>query len=499
MLVTCRQMREAEERLFTTGVSAAELMDEAGRGIAEVVRQFFPKPGALILYLGAGNNAGDALVAARELRKDGWRLHARLSAEPERMKDLPLNHWRALPEMQRLESAPDRSWRPAGPLVLLDGLLGIGAAGELRPGVRALAAEMNALRQSHQARTVAMDIPSGLDGDTGIPAADAVIADITAVVGCIKSGLVTDPATAHVGRISLVPLAELRTCEGDDFAQVLTPEVLRPWLPRRAFEMHKGQAGRVGVLAGSRGYLGAARLACEGALRAGAGLVTLLVKEEVYPLLVTTLPPEIMVKPVADYREALDMRFDALAVGPGLGFGAEAEILDVLRDATAPAVIDADALTMAAKFGLEAVRAMPGARLLTPHPGEMSRLITAHPEWRDLPRRALAEAVAAELPGHVCLLKGARTVIACQGAATLFNSTGHPGMATGGMGDVLTGVCAAYIGQGLALHQAAGVGAWLCGRAAEIASLGQAQESVLPTDVIRCLGRAWGELLEGAR
>ena len=404
-------MREAEERAFAGGMSAADLMEEAGQGCAAAVRQFYPRPGTRVLYLGSGNNAGDALVAARELQKLGWSLCVRLSSEPGRMKELPHRHWQALPGMRRL-AGPDESPAAAGPLVLLDGLLGIGATGELRPPLRALAAEMNALRLTRHARTVAMDIPSGLDGDTGLPVPDAVVADVTAVIGCLKAGLVADGAAAHAGRLCLIPLAGLRPAEGDAGAAPLTPDLLRPWLPRRSFEMHTGQAGRVGVIAGSRGFLGAARLACEGALRAGAGLVTLLVKEDAYPLLATTLPPEVMVRPVADYREALDLDLDVLAVGPGLGFQAQDEILDLLCAATIPAVIDADALTMVGKAGLDSVRAMRGPRLLTPHPGEMQRLIAAHPAWRDLPRRLLAETLAAELPGHVCLLKGARTVIA---------------------------------------------------------------------------------------
>jgi NAD(P)H-hydrate epimerase len=495
MLVTCRQMREAEERVFAAGGNAAHLMEEAGRGIAHVVRQFFPQPGTLILYLGTGNNAGDALVAARELQHSGWRLYARLAAEPARMKELPKRHLESLPGLMMLAEEPRVECSGNGPLVLLDGLLGIGSQGALRPGLQALAAEMNALRITAAASTVAMDIPSGLDGDTGIPTTDTVVADVTAVVGHIKAGLVSDTATPHVGRIAWVPLMDLRDGQGDVGACALTPALLRAWLPRRSFEMHKGEAGRVGIIAGSRGFLGAARLACEGALRAGAGFVSLLVKEDAYSLMVTAMPPEVMVKAVKDYREALDMRFDVLAIGPGLGFQAETEVMEVLARATMPVVVDADALTMVGKHGgLQTLCDMAGLRLLTPHPAEMARLTVGHAEWNDLARRPLAETVAAEMKHHTLLLKGARTVIATPGQATLFNTTGHPGMATGGMGDVLTGVCASLIGQGISLHHAAGLGAWLCGRAAELAALEQAQEAVIPSDVISWLGAARQEL-----
>lgn len=501
MLVTCRQMREAEERVFAAGGSAAALMESAGRGIAGVVRQFFPASGTLVLYLGAGNNGGDALVAARELQREGWRVLARLSTEPAKMKELPRRHLGALPGVVILSGPPDPQGMNdgGGPWVLLDGLLGIGSQGEMRPALRELAAEMNALRITAPAFTVAMDIPSGLDGDSGQPGPDTVVADVTAVVGQVKAGLVADGAASHVGRIALVPLAALEDGPGagDPGACALTPRLVRAWLPRRPFDMHKGQAGRVGIIAGSRGFLGAARLACAGALRAGAGLVSLLVKEEAYPLMVTALPPEVMVKPVRDYRECLQMKFDALAIGPGLGFEWEDEILAVLAQAAAPMVVDADALTIAAKHGLEIWAAMAGPRLLTPHPGEMARMIAPRPPWQSLDRRSLAEAVAGELGRHCVLLKGARTVIASPGQSTFFNTTGHPGMATGGMGDVLTGVCAGLAGQGISLHHSAGLGAWLCGRAAEIAALKSAPESVLPTDVIERLGAAWAGLLAG--
>lgn len=494
MLVTCRQMQELEEKAFAQGVSAASLMEQAGIGIAAVVRQFFPKPGTLILYLGSGNNAGDALVAGRELQKNGWQVLARFSGEPEKMKPLPLGHWQSLQGVTRLGTAPAGAM-PA-PLILLDGLLGIGTQGDLRPHLRTLSDEMNGLRHSHGATTVAMDIPSGLDGDTGKPGAGCVIADITVTVAAVKKGLVADAAVQHVGRLAVVPLPELDAFAptSEDQAQALTPAYLRSLLPRRAFDFHKGQAGRVGILAGSRGFYGAAELVCRGALRAGAGLVTLIVKEDAYPVLAQRVPAEVMVKPVKDYREVLDMRFDALGIGPGLGFEHEAEYLSVIASSPVHAVIDADALTALARRGHDILDNC-ASRLLTPHPGEMARLM---PDSGSLPRRVQAETWAHEDHGHTLLLKGSRTVIATQGQTTLFNSTGHPGMATGGMGDVLTGVCTALIGQGIAIHPAAGLGAWLCGRAAELHAVSQSPESTLPSDVIDHLGTAWRELVIGS-
>jgi NAD(P)H-hydrate epimerase len=490
MLVTCQQMQEIEQEAFDRGIQASDLMEDAGCGIAREIVQLFPQPGSLILYLGSGNNAGDALVAARELQKLGWQLLARLSAAPEAMKMLPRRHLDHLAEMPRLSAPPVRFIKH--PVLVLDGLLGIGTRGELRPAMRAMTAELNALRLQHHVVTVAMDLPSGLNADTGIPCEDCVVADITITIGYAKQGLVADAATAHVGRLALVPLPNLEKDKEPLPRSLLTPELIRDWLPRRTFDFHKGQAGRVGILAGSPGFLGAAEMACRGALRAGAGLVTLIVKEDTYSLLTMRLPPEVMVKVVNDYREVLSMRFDALGIGPGLGFAHEAEILAVIREASPSAVIDADALTMVAK---EPAVLKAGLRLLTPHPGEMARL---RPDFSHLDRTEQVESAAQYFKSHTILFKGARTVIASMHEETFYNTTGHPGMATGGMGDVLTGVCAALIGQGIAVHPAAAIGAWVCGRAAEMAAQSQAQISILPTDVIEHLGCAFFNLESGA-
>jgi len=483
MLVTCQQMQEIEQQAFDRGIQASDLMEAAGCGIAREIAKLFPQPGSLILYLGSGNNAGDALVAARELQKLGWQLLARLSAAPEVMKTLPRFHLDHLSDMPRLTASPVRFEKY--PVLALDGLLGIGTRGELRPAMRAMTAELNALRLQHHAVTVAMDLPSGLNADTGIPCEDCVVADVTITIGYAKQGLVADAATAHVGRLALVSLPDLEERKDSVPRSLLTPELIRDWLPRRAFDFHKGQAGRVGILAGSPGFLGAAEMVCRGALRAGAGLVTLIVKEDTFNLLSSRLPPEVMVNVIQDYREVLSMRFDALAIGPGLGFEHEVEIMSVIREASPCAVIDADAITMVAK---DPYVLKTGLRLLTPHPGEMARL---RPNLSHLDRTEQAENAAQDLKPHTILFKGARTVIATKHEETYYNTTGHPGMATGGMGDVLTGVCAALIGQGIPVHQAGALGAWTCGRAAEIAAQNQAQISILPTDVIEHLGHAF--------
>ncbi|MDB6139386.1 MAG: Bifunctional NAD(P)H-hydrate repair enzyme [Verrucomicrobiaceae bacterium] len=491
MSVTCSQMQEIERKAFARGVSAAALMEEAGRGMACAVRQFCPKPGLLVMYLGKGNNAGDALVAGRELQRDGWRLAARMSGEPGEMKPLPHTYWRALgTSVEVLAAVPAHR----GPVVLFDGLLGIGANGPLTGVLRVLAAEMNHLRRTRHAVTVAMDIPSGLNGDTGEPAEDTVMADITITVAQVKAGLLADAALDHVGRLVVVPLPELQAEAGSAGPEAITSTLLRPALPRRSFGMHKGKAGRVAIIAGGRGFLGAGVLCSLGALRGGAGLITLVAKADAYELLAMKLPPEIMVKQVKSYEEAME-GYDAIAMGPGLGFEHEQEVVAVFRNAKQPVVVDADALTLLARHGIPSAQ---GPRLFTPHPGEIQRLIKDRPEWQKLGRCELAEAFAHAHPGSTVLFKGSRTVVATSGLPTRFNTTGHPGMSTGGIGDVLTGLAAALIGQGISLHDAASLGSWLVGRAAEISLRdgGRSAEALSATDIAGTLGQAFDGLRE---
>jgi hydroxyethylthiazole kinase-like uncharacterized protein yjeF len=490
-LVTCAEMKALEESAFARGVEAEDLMDLAGRRLGEFVRDFYARPGSAVAYLGKGNNGGDALVALEVLREAGWQVGVRCPFSASELGELPQKKLGELGAPRWGGEVEALVGRPR-PLVLLDGLLGIGGRGPLREPLRKMAVEMNALRLEQGAQTVAVDVPSGVDGDLGTVHRDAVMADLTCTIGVAKYGLVADEGVDHVGRLQLIPLPELLGLEGGD--QILTAERLRSFLPVRAFSMHKGGAGRVGLVAGSRGYLGAAVLAATGALRGGAGLVTLYVPKKLYPLMMTpSLPPELMVKPVESYLEVLEDRLDVLALGPGLGRLRKElgkEVLRLMREWDGPMVVDADALNLVARR--EAWDVVDEQTLLTPHPGEMGRLL---PNDFEGDRGARARALV-ELSGASVLFKGARTVITAPESALFYNTTGTPGMATGGQGDLLTGVLGALMGQGLSPLNAACLGAWLAGRAAEraLAEDGQSEESLLPSDVAGALGRAFGEL-----
>jgi NAD(P)H-hydrate epimerase len=244
----------------------------------------------------------------------------------------------------------------------------------------------------------------------------------------------------------------------------------------------------VGLIAGSRGFVGASILCSEAAARAGAGLITLYVPEEIYNLVVTIVAPEIMVKPTSNFRSVLDDRLDAIGMGPGLGSTRRPEILDVVAHFAGPMVVDADALN-ALSTAVVQLKNCAGPRLLTPHPGEMSRLWSTSGKNRIEIVKEFTSAYPATL-----LLKGSRTVVGQAGKPAAYNSTGSPGLATGGSGDVLTGVCAAFLARGISPYDAARLGAWLCGRAAELAADHLSEESMLPTDLFAYLGAVFREL-----
>jgi ADP-dependent NAD(P)H-hydrate dehydratase / NAD(P)H-hydrate epimerase len=475
-------MRTAEEAAFARGISAEELMEQAGAGIARAIGKFFPRPGKCVVFAGKGHNAGDAFVAARCLAESGWKIQTRLIFPEEELSPLTRKELRALPDHK---SGTDH------PTIILDGLLGLGAHPPLREPVRGAARQINSLGKAG-AYVVAVDLPSGLDGDTGAADDDCVVSDFTITVGCAKSGLVADGALDFVGRLEVVPLAKLQP-EKSDGAELATPEALRDLLRRRPYSSYKNQFGRIGIVAGSRGFTGAAIMCSLGALRAGAGLVEVFVPEEIYEIIAAAAAPEAMVKPIKSYRDLLEEPVDVWAVGPGLGKSHAAEILPLIRDTRQPMVVDADGLNILSE-DMRALKKIQGPRLLTPHPGEMKRLFPNENRSR------------ADLAGEFCakykvtlLLKGSRTLVAEAGHPLSYNTTGNPGMATGGMGDILTGVCAGLLGAKLTPNDAARIGAWVCGRAAELAIFNgsASEESLLPRDVLDLLGAAFKELRAG--
>jgi len=517
-------MRAAEHAAFAGGVQVEALMNEAGAGVAQAVSKFFQKPGRCIVFAGKGHNAGDALFAAQCLQRSGWKIEVRLAFKEDDCSDLTRKKLgdlcRRSPEI--LDAAKSRTAKKdlvatpvelsAGatdqiaktpnststeacsvvevPLVILDGLLGVGGKPPLREPIRAACRAINQLRTTNGAYVFAVDLPTGLDTDSGKADRDCVVADFTVTIAYAKPGLVADGAVNYVGRIEVVPLDELLPPKTKPKEIIAAPIAFRALLPRRKYNSYKNQFGRVGVVAGSKGFVGAALMASQGALRAGAGLVEVFVPEEIYEIVAGAAFMEAMVKPVASYRQLLKEKVDVWAVGPGLGKSRAAEMLELVEKIKQPMVLDADGLNIVSQK-ISVLRRCKGKRLLTPHPGEMKRLFPDDQQSRG----KTATKFCGRFPVTL-LLKGSRTIVAERGRPLSYNTTGNPGMATGGMGDVLTGVCAGLLGQGLSPYDAARVGAWLCGRAAEIAMFNgnQSEQSLLPRNVLQHLGDAFKEL-----
>jgi len=517
-------MRAAERTAFANGVQVEALMNKAGAGVAQTVTKFFQKPGRCIVFAGKGHNAGDALFAAQCLERRGWKIEVRLTFKEADCSDLMRKKLSDLcrrpPEIvggvpsetantnlvatlievspgatdqvatTQNSTATEECSGNAAPLVILDGLLGVGAKPPLREPIRAACRVINQLRTTESAYVFAVDLPTGLDTDSGKADRDCVVADFTVTIGYAKPGLVADGALNYVGRLEVVPLDELRPPETKPKEIIASPAVFRGLVPRRKYNSYKNQFGRIGVIAGSKGFVGAALMASQGALRAGAGLVEVFVAEEIYEIVAGAAFMEAMVKPVASYRHLLKEKADVWAVGPGLGKSRAAEILELVEKMKQPLVLDADGLNIVSEK-TSVLRRCKGKRLLTPHPGEMKRLFPDEQQSRGKTATKFCDRFPVTL-----LLKGSRAIVAERGRPLSYNTTGNPGMATGGMGDVLTGVCAGLLGQGLSPFDAARVGAWLCGRAAEIAIFNgnQTEQSLLPRDVLNHLGDAFKEL-----
>jgi ADP-dependent NAD(P)H-hydrate dehydratase / NAD(P)H-hydrate epimerase len=491
LILTSKEVQELEKRAFAEGIGQEDLMDSAGLGIAREILRLHPAPGTCIAYLGKGNNAGDAIVVASALQRSGWSIAARLAAPEEELEALPKKKWSDLATRFRL-APTEPTGLSNGPILLLDGLLGVGARAGLSDRYRNLTAEMNRLRQKLNARTYAVDIPTGLS-DSGVDQ-DSVVADVTFTVGFPKSCLLLDEGTNAVGSIKVIDLAALtvRAPTDPERSRLVGPRDLVHLVERRPFDSHKGDFGRIGIVAGSRGFIGAGALAARAALKAGAGLVTLYTTEDIYSIVAGKAETEVMVKPVSDLREVLKDQLDAVAIGPGLGLTRSDEVTEIIREFEKPMVVDADALNIISEHR-ETLSQLTGPRLLTPHPGEMSRLFST----TGLARSEIGHRFVNEY-SVTLLLKGARTLVAQKGHPLAYNSTGTPGMATGGSGDLLTGVCGALLGRGISPYDTARLAAWVCGRAAELALSDESEESLIPTDTLRYFGKAFEELREGS-
>lgn len=483
--VTVARMREIEQEAMQGEISEAELMERAGRALGKAIAEQFSEALTAVAYIGKGHNAGDALIALRVLKDEcGMEIAVRAAYPMHEWAELTRNQWRSLGLERTLEVPLGNDFH--GPILLIDGLLGIGAKGALREPLSGLGEEMKFLRNSRGATVVAVDLPSGVDPDSGEIYPGSVIADRTFMVGAAKVGLLKSSAVNATGSLALVEVEGL--AGGDGETELIAPQTMNFGKSPRPFDFHKGKAGRVGIVAGSLSFTGAALISTLGAIRAGGGLVTLYVRDEASAAIRARLPLEAMLKPCDDPKELLSEKLDAIIVGPGLGemtVEFEESLLALISKTEVPIVIDADGLNLVSRRGLR----LNGKHLLTPHPGEFKRLA---PELEGMEREQAAREFVANTDA-VLLLKGARTLVAEKRKPLRVNSTGTPAMSNGGQGDLLSGVLGALLAGGMPRFDAAAYGAWLCGHAAEIsvAEYGDVCPASFTADHIPQVMRSW--------
>jgi NAD(P)H-hydrate epimerase len=473
-IVTPAEMAEADRRTIAAGTPVEVLMERAGRSVAWAVRRSFDGVYGrrVVVVCGKGNNGGDGVVAARVLAGWGVRVDvARLTDPPD---DAALG---------RMLSRAD---------VLIDAMYGTGFTGTL-DGTAALVAACSA-----DLHTVAVDIPSGIDGQTGAESGVAVHATATVTFAARKPGLVFEPGRSHAGTVHV---ADIGIDVGPVTLDLIEERDARAWLlgHERPPNTNKWQSG-VLVVGGSGGMTGAPRLVSEAAMRAGAGIIwcgmpgrEAAARAGGSEIITKALPAtdDGALAGLEDLLSSVD-RFRALAVGPGLGTAdaTRAAVRELVAKAAVPIVLDADGLNAFAGDATK-LRERPGPTVLTPHEGEYARL-AGEPVGPD---RVNAARRLAALSGAVVLLKGPATVIAAPDGRAALNPTGGPELATAGSGDVLSGIIAGLIARGLSAFEGAAAGAFLHGRAGDVAG----HTGLIASDLIAALPRTLADLTSSPR
>ncbi len=517
-ILTAAEMREVD-RLTTARyrVPSRTLMENAGRSVAEFIQARFPGLASrrIVVLCGKGNNGGDGFAVARCLQKVGAKPEVYLIGNPREVKGdaaANLNRWKKIGKLY-LERALDLKTfakLPAGSIVV-DALLGTGVRGAVAGRLRDV---INQVNEHEPGRcVVAVDIPSGLQADTGEVEGAAIVADHTVTFTAPKPGLVSGEGGHRVGSLHVRQIGSppelieelgkgsLRWSDAAEFVQ---------FAQARRAEGNKGDYGNALVVAGSVGKSGAAVLASWSALRAGAGLVTVATPEPVLPIVAAHIP-EIMTEPLAAtfsgtvsersleaglFAKILSGK-RALAMGPGLTTNEETQrfIRAVVGDRSVPIILDADGLNAFAERASE-LNKSEGHLCVTPHPGEMARLLGCTPREVQARRVEVAQQAAHDW-NAVVVLKGHQTVTAVPGGLAFINSTGNPGMATGGTGDVLTGILAglvAQFGRGVnyfGFAQIVAFGVYLHGLAGDIAYAQNGEAPLMASDLIRAIPRAY--------
>ncbi len=504
------------------GIPGALLMESAGRALVEFVLE---RAGALlalpdaetVVVCGRGNNGGDGFVVARHLALLGFSTRAVLLGDPAGLAgDAAANYRRA----RAVGVSVDSAWPLARPLprrgVVVDALYGTGLNRAIGGDSAELIECINELASASEVMVIAADLPSGLDADTGQPFDHAVRADATLALGSPKIGLTLEPGRSLAGSVVTARIGIAEVIEGEEPTQ--GAEAASLWsrrgasdaLPRRGPGSHKGSFGHILVVGGARGMSGAPSLAANAALRSGAGLVTIACPRELNDVveaqcteamtapLPGTLSGGLALSGLAEARVLASER-DVVAIGPGAGRDPETQTLlrELAEELDLPLVIDADGLN-AFEGCPERLKARSAWTLLTPHPGEAGRLLGRSAAQVNRDRVGAARELA-RITGAVVLLKGAGSISASPDGRVIVNPTGGPNLATGGSGDVLTGLVAALVAQGLEALPAAALGAYVHGLAGDRIALRRGDAGLLAGELADELPGTMQELREEGR
>ncbi len=502
-IVTSTEMRKIDERAVRDFfISRSTLMENAGAAVYRLMERLYPDLSKKKVFIaaGKGNNAGDGFVAGRFLKQKGCAVAVCLSSAPEDLgSDSRLNYERLkkLGEVFfRFELAIFRRAIKSCDIII-DSIFGTGIRGtglhsQLGSPYKEMIHEMNRSNKE----IISVDIPSGIDGDSGKKLGAAVHATHTVTFGLPKTGLFLFPGQNHIGKLHVenigFPQELLDSADSSLSLPFFLTEVkdFRGKLPRRLKSMHKGEAGHLLMIAGSQGKIGAAAISAKAAFRSGAGLLTLLTDRKYVKLIFSQLKEAFIdefPKKETDFKKVLGDK-DAIAIGPGIGFSKTSENLVkwVIHSSEAPVILDADALTIVSKHP-EWLKKAKSSLILTPHPGEMARLMKKTSREVQENRLELPSSFAKKY-GVFVALKGANTVVASPKGEVSINSTGNPAMATAGMGDVLTGMIAGFIGQGMEPYDAVCSAVFLHGQLADDwVEVHHASRGLIASDIIEMI------------
>ena len=525
-VVTAAEMRQIDQDTIEgIGIPGIVLMETAGSAIVRAIERHYPTCQRIGIFAGKGNNGGDGIVIARQLAHVGRDVRLFLVSPPDSFtgeaqlnlqiaKNLGLRIEEILTGIA-FESDTSRDSNTflnhiAGCELLVDAILGTGLRGDVRDPIATVINAINRL----PIPILSVDLPSGLDADTGHPLGTCVRADRTVTIGLPKRGLLMHPGAELAGKLEVVDIGfPEQVVDAQDIKVNWTSATQAvQWMPPRPLSSHKGNYGRVLVVAGSIGMTGAAALASEAALRAGAGLVTLATPRHLNPILEGLLP-EVMTLPLPEtdagslaasatsaILEFAEKTKSILAIGPGLSQHPETVsfVHQLIRENQERGldlrmVIDADGLNALAQ-ARETISLLDSEAVLTPHPGEMARLTNTAVSILKKDRIGTAQQFASKY-GVTLVFKGAPTVTSDPNGNLWVNSTGNPGMATGGMGDVLTGIIAGLMAQGIPSESAAALGVYIHGLAGDIAAERLGMHGLTASDVLKAVPQAISSLI----